>query len=202
MAGGAGDDIYFVRNSGSTITEDAGPAGGNDTVLAYADFDLGSRGANVEVLRAATDGNIALTGNALGNTIIGGIGSNTVAGGLGLDTLTGGAGADSFVFNTTPGAGNFDAITDFSHDDDTIQFSLSVFAALTGAAGGGLLASQFNAVASIALYQADDRVIYEPGTGKLFYDADGFGNPEAAVQFALLTTKPNNVAADDFLLIA
>lgn len=202
LVGGAGNDTYGIHNSNSTITEAAGAAGGTlDTVYASVSFDLSTHGANVERLISSAATGLALTGNDLGNTIVGGAGADTLSGKLGLDMLTGGAGADTFVFNTAPSAANFDTITDFSHLDDSISLSKSVFAALTGGVGSTLNASEFHAGLSTAAYQAGDHIIYQTDTGKLFYDVDGYGGA-AAVQIALLSTKPQDLAANDFLLIA
>ncbi len=101
-------------------------------------------------------------------------------GGLGADTLQGGTGADSYVFSTTLGGGNVDAINGFNVADDTIVLNNAVFAGLSV---GTLAASAF--VVGAAAADASDRIIYNSATGALYFDADGNG-AGAAVQFATL----------------
>ena len=66
-------------------------------------------------------------------------------------------------------------------DDDEILLTQSVFTAAGGP--GTLAAGAFFIGASAAA--ADDRIIYNSGTGALLYDSDGNG-AAAAVQFATL----------------
>ena len=69
----------------------------------------------VENLTYTGAGNFNGTGNALANTITGGIGN---------DTLRGGAGGDTFVFNVA--AFGDDRITDYQDNLDKLSFSLGV----------------------------------------------------------------------------
>ncbi|HEV2866305.1 MAG TPA: hypothetical protein VGX37_07300, partial [Allosphingosinicella sp.] len=64
-----------------------------------------------------------------------------------------------------------DQITDFTHGVDRIVFDRAVFTGI--AASGGLSAAAFHVGGAAA--DAGDRIIYNAGTGQLFYDADGFG---------------------------
>lgn len=48
--------------------------------------------------------------------------------------------------------------------------------------------------------EADDRVIYDLATGDLFFDADS-GKRADATLFATLGNAPNNLSADDFVVI-
>ncbi|HEV2900785.1 MAG TPA: hypothetical protein VGX71_23675 [Pseudaminobacter sp.] len=99
-----------------------------------------------------------------------------VNGRQGADTLTGGHGNDSFVFNTVLGAGNIDTITDFNVVDDIIQLENFIFTQASGGGGGGLgtlLAGQFRTNLTGAAQDADDRIIYESDSGKLWYDSNG-----------------------------
>ena len=100
----------------------------------------------------------------------------------GNDTLTGGGGADSFVFNTALNVTtNVDHITDFSVPNDTIWLDEAVFTALSPT---GILAASAFAIGTAAA-DASDRIIYNPTSGALLYDADGTG-ARAAVLFATL----------------
>jgi Ca2+-binding RTX toxin-like protein len=106
--------------------------------------------------------------------------------------LTGGRGRDTFAFNTEFD-GTFDRITDFSHKDDTISLENGVFTVL------GLTGSLPNSAfySGAGAHDASDRIIYNPATGALTYDADGTG-PIAPVQFAVLGAGMSGIAANDF----
>jgi len=88
MDGGAGNDTYVVDNAGDIASESLG--GGIDTVLASVNTTLGD---NVEALVLTGNAHVG-TGNALDNSITGGVGIDSLNGGGGNDTLDGGAGAD------------------------------------------------------------------------------------------------------------
>ncbi len=84
-----------------------------------------------------------------------------------------------------------------SGDNDTIRLENAVFAKLTvtGVLNAGFFKANLNRTAT----DADDYIVYETDTGKLFYDADG-SNAGAAIQFATLTTKPVLTNADFFVI--
>jgi Ca2+-binding RTX toxin-like protein len=178
LAGGLGDDTYVL---GADLSDTISDTGGIDTVTSTITRSLATYATieNLTLLGAA----IAASGNNLNNTLTGNSGSNTLAGGLGNDTLTGGAGADYFRFNTAIGPANIDVITDFSVPDDTIQLAASIFTAVGPA--GALAASQFGI--GTGATSAAQHLIYDSGTGGLFYDADGNG-AGAQVQFGTLST--------------
>lgn len=141
--------------------------------------------------------NDSLTGNTGTNVLSGGTGADLLNGGLGNDLLLGGAGIDSFVFNTRLGISNIDTIRSFATVEDTIRLeNTGVFSAL--AATGTLSAGAF--VRGSGASQTDDRIIYNPVTGALLYDADGSGTI-AAVKFATLTGVVGTLTAADFLVI-
>lgn len=120
MIGGRGNDTYYVDNAGDVVVEDAGKAGGNDTVISTVSYTLGD---NVETLiLAAGAGNINGTGNAGANTIIGNEGNNILMGQAASDTLTGGAGSDTFVMNS---AATADKVTDFTSGTDFLKVSMA-----------------------------------------------------------------------------
>jgi Ca2+-binding RTX toxin-like protein len=108
--------------------------------------------------------------------------ANIIDGGAGADLMAGGLGNDSFVFSTALGAGNIDAINDFSVPSDTMRLDDAIFAAL---ATGTLTSAAFHIGAAAA--DASDRIIYDQATGALYYDADGDG-AGVAQQFATLST--------------
>ncbi len=224
MTGLAGNDTYYVDMAADQVVEAAGK--GTDQVLTSVSFTLGA-GAEVEALRTTDDAGTAaislygndfaqtITGNAGGgflkgnggnDVIAGNGGADAVHGGLGLDTLRGGAGNDSFVFDTAPAANNVDTIADYANlggNNDTIRLENAVFTAL--AVTGFLAAGAFQANATGAATQADDRIILETDTGKLFYDANGSTVAGDGAQFATISnfaslSGPAALAAADFIV--
>lgn len=225
MEGGAGNDTYYVDSGDDKVVEAFGQ--GSDQVLASVDYTLDA-GVEVEALKAASDApavGVSLVGNEFGQTITGnegggflkGKGGNDVIagngggdalyGGVGMDTLAGGAGNDQFYFDTAPNAAtNVDIITDFANvagNNDTIRLENAVFTALT--ATGFLAAGAFQANATGIATQADDRIIYETDTGKLFYDGNGSA-AGGGVQFATIAdhaalTGAEALSAADFLVV-
>ena len=130
-----------------------------------------------------------------GNDVIdGGEGNDIIRGGIGNDIVTGGSGSDSFVFDS-PTEG-IDTIEDFdSREGDRLVISAEGF-------GGGLTPnavleeSQF--VLGTEALDSDDRFIYDPTTGNLFFDPDGTGDtPQQLI--ATLTGAPTLSAADIFI---
>lgn len=87
MTGGAGDDIYFVSNTGDSVTELAGAGTGTDIVLSSVSYTLGP---NIEYLILTGTAAINGTGNAQNNIIVGNSAANA---------LTGGAGDDVFILD-------------------------------------------------------------------------------------------------------
>jgi Ca2+-binding RTX toxin-like protein len=167
---------------------------GNDTIVGGAGDDVFSGGLGNDLLTGGA-GNDSLSGGGGADRLFGGKGKDVISGGLGADTLTGGAGKDVFVFDTKPGAGNIDRITDFSVKDDTIHLAKATFKA---AGPKGSLSKGAFWIGSEA-HTSSDRIVYDADNGKLFYDADGTGSKEA-VQIALLK-KGLALTAKDFLII-
>lgn len=97
-------------------------------------------------------------------------GNDTLYGGNGNDVLSGGDGADRFVFNTPLNpASNIDKIVDFD-SGDLLFLASWIFRSLPA----GQLSPQFFSATGKA-EDDDDRIIYNPGTGYVFYDPDGKG---------------------------
>ncbi|MFM9942133.1 MAG: M10 family metallopeptidase [Hyphomicrobiaceae bacterium] len=197
MSGGAGNDTYVVDNVSDRVNEGLG--GGIDTVrTTLTTYTLAVNVENLEYTGAGAAG-IKVVGNSLANVIKAGAGNDYLNGGLGADDLRGNAGTDYFQMTTALGTSNVDLIRDFNCADDTILLENAIFRAF-GAATGTLAAGAFNT--GSAAREADDRIIFNTGTGGLAYDSDGTG-AAAAVQFAILDLAGLNgtVSAADFFLI-
>lgn len=148
MAGGTGNDRYFVDQAGDTVFEAVG--GGTDTVLTTADYTLRA-GEEVELLRAITGSpGLRLNGNEFANGIYGAAGDDTINGMAGADVMAGLAGNDRyFVDNAgdrvveTAGGGTDTVFT-------TVDFALGtgqeveILRALGGAGGLRLSGNEMN----------------------------------------------------------
>jgi Ca2+-binding RTX toxin-like protein len=192
LRGLSGNDTYQVYSSGTTIVESAAQ-GAADRIMAGVDYALGS-GVHVEIMTtsgAAGTSGIDLTGNELKQSIFGNAGSNILDGKGGSDTLSGLGGEDFFAFSSALEPDNIDSIADFNAADDTVYLDQAIFAALTL---GALSAAAFKDT-STGPSDADDRIIYNPATGNLAYDADGVGGV-AAIKFANIANHAVLTAAD------
>ncbi|MBY3193422.1 hypothetical protein HFO25_35095, partial [Rhizobium laguerreae] len=134
LLGGTGNDTYSVDNAGDVVTENANE--GTDTVrtAALVSYMLA---ANVENLTYTGTGTFSGTGNALDNTITGGVGNDRLSGGAGNDWLIGAAGADTLL----GGAGNdtysvenaADVVTEnLNEGTDTVRTTLLSYALAFG----------------------------------------------------------------------
>jgi len=185
LNGGNGVDIAQYWSATAAVTVNLSLTSAQNTGGAGTDTLLGIEAVNGSAF------NDTLTGNGSANTLLGGGGNDKLNGGLGTDVLTGGTGHDTILFNTVLGASNVDKLTDFSPTDDSIQLENAVFAKL---AATDVLNNAFFKSGAVAA-DSNDYIVYNPGTGGLFYDADGNGSG-AAVQIALLATKPALTFAD------
>lgn len=198
LTGLDGNDTYRIYNSGAVIVESS-TQGTADRVASAVDYVL-KAGVHIEIMNtngAAGTGGIDLTGNEIVQQISGNAGSNILDGKGGSDTMTGLGGKDFFVFSSALGVSNVDTITDFAAVDDTIRLENAIFTALTTT--GTLAAAAFRANATGLAGDADDRIIYETDTGKLFYDFNG-NTVGGGVHFATLTGAPT-VTNADFVVI-
>jgi hemolysin type calcium-binding protein len=193
MSGGDGDDTYIIDETGDRAVETADH--GTDTIRSSVSDTLP---ANVENLRLTGSAAINGTGNELENSIIGNAANNTLRGmddddslngssgndrllgGLGNDRITCGAGQDIVQFDADP-----DPV------DDEIRLIGAAFPAL--ATAGALPASAFGL--GTAATTAAVRILYDPATGFMRYDADGTG-PTPSVRFGRLLNAPTVTRAD------
>ncbi|MBW3512153.1 hypothetical protein [Janthinobacterium sp. NKUCC06_STL] len=96
MAGGAGDDIYFVDHAADVVLEKTDE--GMDAVYSTVNYTLDEHVENLDLAAGAASG----VGNALDNRLTGNSGANLLSGGADDDTLKGGAGND--IIHTGRGA--------------------------------------------------------------------------------------------------
>ena len=162
-------------------------------------------GTGADFLSGGADGD-QLFGDA--DTLDGGAGNDRLTGGDGNDVLTGGAGLDQLNFSTSTSLGavggvfvllNRATVTDFNPVDDTIRLSRSALPAL--GAVGGLQASAFCIAAGGQATLASQRIVYDPTTGIVRYDINGFAFA-VNTQIVGLENLPANVTAADCVIIA
>ena len=197
LTGNAGDNVLIGGLGDDILNGDAG----SDTVS----YGTATAGVTVSLLLAGAQNTVGagidtlsnverLKGSNFNDTLTGNTGANILTGGTGNDSLTGSSGRDSFVFNTTLNvATNKDTITDFAPVDDTIVLENAIFTQFV--ANGAIPAGTFVANAGGIAGDANDYLLYDTTTGKLFYDADGNG-AGAKVEFVTLVGIPALTAAD------
>ncbi|MDR4307704.1 calcium-binding protein [Chelatococcus sambhunathii] len=188
LAGGDGADTYIVRDVRASVVEAEGQ--GTDRVEAAVNYTLTDNVENLTLISNAIDG----TGNALANVITGSAKANVIDGKGGLDVLYGKGGDDTFAFSTALGAGNVDRIVDFD-STDTIRLDSTIFSQLSA---GDLPDDVFKNL-DLGRQDANDKILYDQDTGRLFYDADGKGG-EAAKLFALIGNHAD-LDASDFRIV-
>jgi Ca2+-binding RTX toxin-like protein len=121
LAGGAGNDTYFLTGGSDQVIEAAG--GGFDAVYAASNFVLGA-GQEVEWLSTATYYGaeaLNLTGNGFGQYLLGSNGANVLDGGGGADILVGYGGDDIYYVDT---AGDY-VLEAVGGGSDTVHASVS-----------------------------------------------------------------------------
>jgi Ca2+-binding RTX toxin-like protein len=188
------------RVTGSTQNDTLGGYHGNDTVNGGTGADRVSGGAGADNLNGG-DGDDVMNGGDAGDRMTGGIGldrltggagddllkgeadddkvlgsagMDTLAGGAGNDVLTGGGGKDQFRFEDK--GVDADRINDFTDGTDQIAFDLDFFSRLNNT--GALNPVMFKAGSDISAaggadVDADDRILYDTDSGRLYYDTNG-----------------------------
>jgi Ca2+-binding RTX toxin-like protein len=144
---------------------------------------------------------VIYTGNNGDNIIKGGFSNDEFHANGGNDALTGGKGSDKFVFDSALNAvTNVDKITDFTSGKSHYAFSDKLYlddAIFTGLSTGKLNSAAFNV--GTAATEADDRIIFDNTTGKLYFDADGSGAGTQTLFVEL--TGVSNLQASDITII-
>lgn len=149
-------------------------------------------GADANDTLIGGDGADQIYGEEGSDTLDGGIGNDLISGGLGSDQLTGGEGNDIFQFDAA--ISGVDSILDFSAVDDAFSLNRAVFSGVSET--GALSPSAFHL--GKAAGDADDRIIYDQFTGRIFYDADGAGGA-AHILFATVTAGTELTNADFYI---
>ena len=120
-----------------------------------------------------------------------------VSAGLETAVMEGGAGADTFRFASVSALA---MISDFVSGTDKLSFDGRAFTAI--GASGNFSAGDPRFFAGTAAHDADDRVIFDAATGKLYYDADGSGNGIAQlVATVQASAAAATVAATDIVVV-
>jgi Ca2+-binding RTX toxin-like protein len=96
LAGGAGNDAYFVDNSSDQVLEN--PDEGNDTVYASIDYRLT---ANLDNVILQGSGDLQAYGNGLVNALYGNSGNDILNGEADADAMYGGGGNDAYSSTTS-----------------------------------------------------------------------------------------------------
>ena len=217
LVGGSGTDTlsYAYGANGTTgvkvslasTTAQATGGSGSDRISGFerltgsanSDSLTGSSGANII---KGGGGNDTVTGGGGSDSLYGDAGNDLLRGGAGNDVLYGGAGRDLFRFDaalSTATVRNVDKIMDFSVVDDTIQLENAFFTKFGTTTTGTIASGNFRANTAGRAADANDYIVYETDTGKLFYDADGSA-AGAAVEVAVIGTNLALTYAD-FVLV-
>jgi serralysin len=209
-----GDNTYTLPTSevAGTGWECIWDAGGTDTISnsgASADCNInlnaypktGGVASEIYVsynVSSQIAGGFTIADGAVIENAVGGNGNDTLTGNAVSNQLTGNGGADKFVFNTALGANNIDTITDFA-GTDIVVLDKTIFTAFQASATVSENHLHIAAGATAAADE-DDYLIYNTTTGDLYYDQDGSANTYTAIQFAVLQTKPAELALTHVLL--
>jgi len=181
-AEGLFEDAYLGENAGAA----------NLTGNGGANYMAGNAGANV--LSGGGGADTLFGGNGV-DTLLGGDGDDQLYSGHGDDAVTnpdadvldGGAGRDIlfgarderqiYAFSAAPGEANADVIASMDTGGwDLIQLDAGVMSAVGPSGQFSFNDVRFySAAGATAGHDADDRVIHDASTGRVYYDADGSG---------------------------
>jgi serralysin len=147
------------------------------------------------------NGNDTIYGSGANDALSGLGGDDRIHGGAGKDQLTGGAGKDVFVFDTRLNKRtNVDKISDFRYQDDSIYLENRYLTKLgSGTASKPKKFKSDMFVQNTKAQDAEDRIVYDKRTGKLYYDEDGTG-AKAQILIATLTNKATLKYHDFFVI--
>ena len=174
---------------------------GDDTLIGgAADDNLEGDGDWSDHEPTQQGGSDLISGGGGDDHLRGWAGSDTLIGGPGNDELDGDeqfAFTDVFVFDQPAGAANADVVMDFGYEGVRDELHLDNTAMSSLGAAGRFSAgdARFAANASGTAMDGSDRVVYNTGTGQLWYDADGSDSGVAQL-VATLQGAPSLLATD------
>ena len=222
LIGGDGNDFFNIDGSGHAVVVGGD---GTDRLSLYGrnavvNFETGTAtaiGADGQVLTVELHGfeeyvhggfdGGHITGSSGNDLLIGSGGDDTIISGAGNDTVSGHIdGNDLYIFNVAPGEANADVVMGFSKHEfegfDTVVLDSSVMPEL-GALGDFSADDErfYAAAGATGGAEADDRVIYDTQSGRLYYDADGSGEGEAQILATFTRIFLGDLAAGDFAVI-
>lgn len=199
ISGGEGDDAMF----GGAGRDDMTGGDGNDWIYGNAGADTATGGDGNDIMDGGA-GTDTLAGDSGNDTLLGGAGADNLSGGVDNDFLEGGAGADTMsgglgddvYFYAHRNHGN-DTILDFESSQDRFEFSGLGFKVDPGTnlddgvtfIAGGAPSSVVN----------EATVLYNTGTGELWFDVDGTG-AASALLIATIDGAPQ-VTHQDFIFV-
>ena len=203
ILGGSGNDVLYGNIGDDFLSGGLGNdtlfgGVGNDTLEGDDGDDFLAGDAGNDVLQGGT-GNDILRGGDGNDTLVGGDGNDVLAPGAGRDRLTGGGGRDRFRFESDTSVGNknkLEQITDFVPKGDLIEISKKLLPG-SGLKSGKLSASDFQTVSGIGSSSSDAKLVYDKGTGILYYNPAREGATN--VPLLQLNGKPS-VSAGNFLI--
>ncbi|WP_439597806.1 calcium-binding protein [Falsiroseomonas sp.] len=194
LYGEAGDDLFIRTDFDANGTDYFDGSSGVDTLrfnivsgqpvwldMVAQQFNGGlAQGLTLRMIEnvVGSDAGDDIRGSASANAFWGGKGSDylegregndTLEGGEGSDMLSGGAGRDSFLFGLGA-TGSGDLILDFVRGEDRIAIEREAFG-LGNATTASLVVG-----ASPVVNAAGPQFLFETGTGRLWFDADGTGD--------------------------
>ncbi len=177
--GGDGNDTLYGHRGEDRLSGQDGDdflhGGDQKDVLRGGDgADTLRGGWGGDTLRGG-DGDDDLAGQGRDDALYGDAGDDILSGGDGDDVIRLGAGSDTVVFDSRI-ADQGDRVVDFTKGEDVVAFDTNVFDI-------GDLDEAF--VLGTVAAEADDRLLFDAGTGILLYDADGSGAeaPEIVAKF-------------------
>ncbi len=182
LTGGEGNDWMY----GNT---------GNDRLTGGFGDDLSDGGAGNDII---TDdvGNDTALGGANRDTISTGSDNDFIEGGAGPDQLSGGTGADVYYYAARTHGG--DVILDFESSQDRFEFSGLGFRVDPGTnlEDGVTFIAAPSAPASVV---AEATMLYDTGSGELWFDVDGIGSAAAQLIATIQGAPP--VTHQDFIFV-